>query len=160
MFQRCAEDCEYEQAIGIALESRRLDIVKSIIQKGDASKLLSYVLDVCMTLVQNLEFRNEVLRLLVDLYKTLENPDYISISQCLVHLNDSTSCADMLKSLVDKENELMAYQISFDLEENATQEFLLKVSSELPVEPEAEKAEGAAAEEEKVRVFFCTSDDE
>ncbi|GAN10768.1 26S proteasome non-ATPase regulatory subunit 1 [Mucor ambiguus] len=153
MFQRCAEDCEYEQAIGIALESRRLDIVKSIIQKGDASKLLSYVLDVCMTLVQNLEFRNEVLRLLVDLYKTLENPDYISISQCLVHLNDSTSCAGMLKSLVDKKDELMAYQISFDLEENATQEFLSKVSAELPVEPETEKTEGAAgAEEEKPKL--------
>ena len=148
MFQRCAEDCEYEQAIGIALESRRLDIVKSIIQKGDASKLLSYVLDVCMTLVQNLEFRNEVLRLLVDLYKTLENPDYISISQCLVHLNDPASCAEMLKSLVDRKDELMAYQISFDLEENATQEFLSKVSADLPVEPETEKTE-AAAEEEK-----------
>lgn len=106
MFQRCAEDCEYEQAIGIALESRRLDIVKSIIQKGDASKLLSYVLDVCMTLVQNLEFRNEVLRLLVDLYKTLEHPDYISISQCLVHLNDTSSCADMLKGLVEKKDEV------------------------------------------------------
>lgn len=106
MFQRCAEDSEYEQAIGIALESRRLDVVKSIIQKGDASKLLTYVLDVCMTLVQNLEFRNEVLRLLVELYKTLENPDYISISQCLVHLNDPTSCADMLKSLVEKKNEV------------------------------------------------------
>lgn len=106
MFQRCAEDCEYEQAIGIALESRRLDVVKSIIQKGDASKLLTYVLDVCMTLVQNLEFRNEVLRLLVDLYETLKNPDYISISQCLVHLNDTTACANMLKSLVEKNDEV------------------------------------------------------
>ncbi|KAI7905634.1 armadillo-type protein [Cokeromyces recurvatus] len=150
MFQRCAEDCEYEQAIGIALESRRLDIIKFIIQKGDSSKLLSYVLDVCMTLVQNLEFRNEVLRLLVDLYKTLDNPDYISISQCLVHLNDSTSCANMLKSLVEKKDELMAYQISFDLEENATQEFLLKVAAELPVEQttEEEKTDGDVNMEE------------
>lgn len=106
MFQRCAEDNEYEQAIGIALESRRLDIIKAIIEKGDSSKLLSYVLDVCMTLVQNLEFRNEVLRLLVDLYKTLDNPDYISISQCLVHLNDPSSCAEMLKNLVEKKDEV------------------------------------------------------
>ncbi|KAI7883369.1 armadillo-type protein [Mucor mucedo] len=149
MFQRCAEDCEYEQAIGIALESRRLDVVKSIIQKGNASKLLTYVLDVCMTLVQNLEFRNEVLRLLVELYKTLENPDYISISQCLVHLNDPTSCADMLKSLVEKKNELMAYQISFDLEENATQEFLSKVSQVLPVEPVVIEENADSAEEKK-----------
>jgi 26S proteasome regulatory subunit N2 len=42
----------------------------------------------------------------------------------------------------------MAYQISFDLEENATQEFLSKVSAELPVEKEEEKTE--AMEVEKV----------
>ncbi|KAI8080599.1 armadillo-type protein [Thamnidium elegans] len=149
MFQRCAEDCEYEQAIGIALESRRLDIVKSIIQKGDANKLLTYVLDVCMTLVQNLEFRNQVLRLLVELYKTLDSPDYISISQCLVHLNDPSSCAEMLKSLVEKKDELMAYQISFDLEENATQEFLSKVSQELPVEPIVTEESTGSTEEAK-----------
>ena len=106
MFQRCADDYEYEQAIGIALESRRLDVVKSIVQKGDSSKLLTYVLDVCITLVQNLEFRNEVLRLLVELYKTLKDPDYISISQCLVHLNDPISCANLLKSLIDQNNEV------------------------------------------------------
>ena len=106
MFQRCADDQEYEQAIGIALESRRLDVIQSIIQKQGGQELLSYVLEVCMTLVQNLEFRNQVLRLLVDLYKTLKNPDYISISQCLVHLNDSVSCADMLKGLVEQENEV------------------------------------------------------
>ncbi|KAG1473109.1 hypothetical protein G6F56_001140 [Rhizopus delemar] len=139
MFQRCADDGEYEQAIGIALESRRLDIVESNIRKGDADKLLAYVLDVSMTLIQNLEFRNEVLRLLVNLYKTLEKPDYISISQCLVHLDDSESCAQLLKSLVEKDNELMAYQISFDLEENATQKFLSKVSNLLPSEPVAEE---------------------
>ncbi|RCI03339.1 26S proteasome non-ATPase regulatory subunit 1, partial [Rhizopus stolonifer] len=105
MFQRCAEDHEYEQAIGIALESRRLDVIQSIIQKQGGQELLAYVLEVCMTLVQNLEFRNQVLRLLVNLYKTLENPDYISISQCLVHLNDFSACADMLKHLVEKDNE-------------------------------------------------------
>jgi 26S proteasome regulatory subunit N2 len=106
MFQRCADDGEYEQAIGIALESRRLDIIESTILKGNPSQLLAYVLDVSMTLVQNLEFRNEVLRLLVNLYKKLEKPDYISISQCLVHLNDTTSCANMLKSLIEKNDEV------------------------------------------------------
>ncbi|KAG1142270.1 hypothetical protein G6F37_006621 [Rhizopus arrhizus] len=152
MFQRCADDGEYEQAIGIALESRRLDIIESNIQKGDANQLLAYVLDVSMTLVQNLEFRNEVLRLLVNLYKKLEKPDYISISQCLVHLNDSSSCAEMLKSLVEKNNELMAYQISFDLEENATQEFLAKVSNGLPSEPAVEEPKEDAMEVEQPQV--------
>ncbi|KAI8891036.1 26S proteasome regulatory complex, non-ATPase subcomplex, Rpn2/Psmd1 subunit [Backusella circina FSU 941] len=147
MFQRCAQDGEYEQAIGIALESRRLDVVKAMIEKGSPNKLLSYVLDVCMILVQNLKFRNQVLRLLVEMYHTLKEPDYISISQCLVHLNDHSSCTDLLKGLVEKDNELMAYQISFDLEENATQEFLSKVAVELPSEPAVQESDDAMQED-------------
>jgi 26S proteasome regulatory subunit N2 len=46
----------------------------------------------------------------------------------------------------------MAYQISFDLEENATQEFLSKVSNELPVEPVVEEEKTDAMEEEKVKI--------
>ncbi|KAI8341197.1 hypothetical protein BC941DRAFT_467249 [Chlamydoabsidia padenii] len=120
MCQRCAQDEEYEQAIGIALESRRLDVVKAMIEKSDTAKLLSYVLKVSMTLVQELGFRNQVLQLLVDSYQNLVQPDYIPISQCLVHLNDPQSDAHLLKDLIDKGQEFMAYQIVFDLELYAT----------------------------------------
>ncbi|CAG8546793.1 14325_t:CDS:10 [Funneliformis mosseae] len=135
MFQRCYDDGEFEQAIGIALEARRSDIIEQAISRGPAPELLAYVLEVSMTLVLNLDFRNEVLRLLVKLYQNLENPDYVSISQCFVHLNNPIEAANLLKDLVTKGDEyylLMAYQIAFDLEDNATQEFLQKVVSDLP----------------------------
>ncbi|ORX50506.1 26S proteasome regulatory complex, non-ATPase subcomplex, Rpn2/Psmd1 subunit [Hesseltinella vesiculosa] len=137
MFQRCAQDGEYEQAIGIALEARRLDVVQAMIQKGNPSKLLPYVQEVSMTLVQHLEFRNQVLQTLVSLYQNLEEPDFISVNQCLVHLNDPQAAAEVLQDLIEKKNELMAYQIAFDLEENATQDFLSKVASHLPSASEA-----------------------
>ncbi|CAB4395122.1 uncharacterized protein OCT59_026377 [Rhizophagus irregularis] len=136
MFQRCYDDGEFKQAIGIALEARRLDIIEQAISKGQASDLLAYVLEVSMTLVLNLDFRNEVLLLLAKLYQNLAEPDYVSISQCYVHLNKPIEAARLLKDLVSKGDEfylLMAYQIAFDLEDNATQEFLQKVGSELPV---------------------------
>jgi 26S proteasome regulatory subunit N2 len=38
-----------------------LDIIEQAISKGQALELLAYVLEVSMTLVLNLEFRNEVL---------------------------------------------------------------------------------------------------
>ncbi|KAL1925244.1 uncharacterized protein VTP21DRAFT_127 [Calcarisporiella thermophila] len=149
MFQRCLDDGEYNQAIGIALESRRLDIVERTVLQGNARELLQYVLDISMTLVQNLDFRNKVLRLLVNLYSNLSVPDYISISQCLVHLNDSSTCAQMLQDLVNKGDDsslLMAYQVAFDLEENARQDFLQKISNELPKpEPAPEPAPSAPA---------------
>lgn len=44
----------------------------------------------------------------------------------------------------------MAYQISFDLEENATQEFLSKVSQVLPVEPVVIEENADSTEEKKV----------
>ncbi|KAI7851623.1 armadillo-type protein [Circinella umbellata] len=149
MFQRCSDDHEYEQAIGVALESRRLDVVKTMIERGSPHKLLPYVLEVCMTLVQNLDFRNQVLRLLVTLYRELQEPDYISISQCLVHLNDSSSCTELLRDLIEKDDVSMAYQIAFDLEENATQDFLLRVSKELPQPETPPKEEGAEEDAEE-----------
>jgi 26S proteasome regulatory subunit N2 len=136
VFERCFEDKEYKQAIGIALESLRLDIIEKAIKAGDSKELLSYVLNASMTLVQNLNARNEVLKLLVGLYKNLDEPDYISMTQCFLHLKDSYSCAETLKSLVENNNLLMAYQIAFDLEENATQDFLSQVIDCLP-EPAA-----------------------
>ncbi|CAO3682175.1 unnamed protein product [Umbelopsis ramanniana] len=144
MFQRCIDDGEYKQAIGIALESKRLDVVEDVISKGNPHELLSFVIEVSMTLVQNLQFRNEVLRLLVKLYQNLDEPDYVSVSQCLVHLNDPAACAHMLETLVAKntdESLLMAYQIAFDLEDSATQDFLLKIIQDLPATKKTEANE-------------------
>ncbi|ORX44150.1 hypothetical protein BCR36DRAFT_586280 [Piromyces finnis] len=132
VFERCFEDKEYKQVIGIALESLRLDIIEKAIKAGDSKELLSYVLNASMTLVQNLNARNEVLKLLVGLYKNLDEPDYISMTQCYLHLKDSISCAETLKDLVESKELLMAYQIAFDLEENATQDFLSQVIDYLP----------------------------
>ncbi|CAO3590032.1 unnamed protein product [Absidia cylindrospora] len=146
MFQRCAQDGEYEQAIGIALESMRLDVVETMIEKGDSTKLLPYALDIAMTLVQHLEFRNKILQLLVKLYQDLKEPDYISINQCLVHLNDPRTAARMLQDLINKKHELMAYQIAFDLEENATQDYLSKVSDYLSTVSKTEKVANVSPE--------------
>ncbi|ORX82985.1 26S proteasome regulatory complex, non-ATPase subcomplex, Rpn2/Psmd1 subunit, partial [Anaeromyces robustus] len=143
VFERCFTDKEYKQAIGIALESLRLDIIEKAIKAGDSKELLSYVLNASMTLVQNLNARNEVLKLLVELYKNLDEPDYISMTQCFLHLKDSYSCAETLKSLVngDEKQLLMAYQIAFDLEENATQDFLQQVLDALPAPAPKNEAE-------------------
>lgn len=60
MFQRCFQDKEFKQAIGIALEARRLDVVEKAVKLGDAIELLSYILTSSMTAVENYEFRKEV----------------------------------------------------------------------------------------------------
>ncbi|XP_022650689.1 26S proteasome non-ATPase regulatory subunit 1-like [Varroa jacobsoni] len=131
MFERCLEHGQFRQAVGIALETRRMDVFeKAIKQSDDVSKMLQHSLRIAMTLIQNRSFRDQVLRVLVILYKGLEQPDYINMVQCLISLDDAPSTADVLVRLVrsvHKEQQLMAYQIAFDLYESGTQQFLIRV---------------------------------
>ena len=129
MIQRCLDDGQYRQAFGIALETRRMDIVESSIMKSDdISGMLAYAYQVTMSLIQNRAFRNTVLRCLVGLYRSLGVPDYVNICQCLIFLEDPMSVAELLENLTKgEESVLMAYQIAFDLYESATQQFLGQV---------------------------------
>ncbi|XP_055592826.1 26S proteasome non-ATPase regulatory subunit 1 [Uranotaenia lowii] len=130
MIQRCLDDGQYRQALGIALETRRMDVVESSIMKADdIPGMLAYAFQVTMSLIQNRAFRNTVLRCLVGLYRNLGVPDYVNMCQCLIFLEDPLAVAELLDGLTkgDEHSVLMAYQIAFDLYESATQQFLGQV---------------------------------
>jgi len=135
MFQRCFDDQRFKQAVGIALETHRIDIFeKAILESGDIPGMLLYSLKVCMSLIQNRQFRNTILRVLVKLYLGLPTPDYINVCQCFIFLDDPQAVADILEKLLKGAGEdgvLMAYQIGFDLYESATQQFLQRIISAL-----------------------------
>jgi 26S proteasome regulatory subunit N2 len=81
--------------------------------------------------------------LILDLLNDNEipNPDYFSIAKCVVYLNLHSLASKLVTQLIeqgDDKSRAIAYQISFDLYENGTQEFLSKVMEELP---ETEKDE-------------------
>ena len=69
MWNRCIRDGEYRQAMGIALDARRLDVIERVFNeaKGGAGNgqadLLSYVLEAVMTVVVKREFRDRVSQL-------------------------------------------------------------------------------------------------
>lgn len=59
---RCFRDGQYEQAVGIALEARRLDKLEQTIKSSpDMVRILTYSLHVCQTLVISREFRQQVI---------------------------------------------------------------------------------------------------
>jgi len=141
MFNRCFEDKEYKQAVGIALEARRLDILERCVKQSEQQKeLLAYIFKVAMELITSREFRQAVLRSVVKLYTDLNIPDYISICRCLVFLDDAAAVANILTNLLQNpqhdDNILLAFQIGFELCDNATQQFLRNVSKALPQMPE------------------------
>lgn len=134
---RCFADGQFEQAVGIALEARRLDKLEQTIKSSpDMVKILTYSLQVCQTLVISREFRQQVspipavtpggqvlcfpagsihaeghtimqahtvqvLRLLIKLYESVPEPDWVNICQCLMFLDDSEEVAKILHNLIE-----------------------------------------------------------
>ncbi|WFD02908.1 proteasome regulatory particle base subunit [Malassezia obtusa] len=160
MLERCIASGEHRQALGIALETRRLDVIENVFNTTHDAQLLIYVLEVVMGVVHDQEVRKNVLLLLVKLFQSLEQPDYFSMAQCYVYLNEPTLASQLLQSLVQRAESsdaalantaqdplLVAYQIAFDLVESATQEFLKSVQQDLQQKlgTGAEKPTGPAA---------------
>nr|GMD70652.1 26S proteasome non-ATPase regulatory subunit 1 homolog A-like [Ipomoea batatas] len=106
MLDKCIVDGKYQQAIGMAIECRRLDKVAEAI----------------------------VLRLLVDVYQKSASPNYLSICQWLMFLDKPNDAAAILEKLLRSDNRndaLMAFQIAFELLESENQVFLLSVRDQL-----------------------------
>ncbi|GME98720.1 unnamed protein product [[Candida] boidinii] len=139
MLEKCANGGELKLALGIALESYRLDIVQDLINdqlKNSQSEesvmnSINYVLTCSTNTIENINFRTESLNMLARLLLSLKNPDYFTITKIIVQLNDYKLVHTILKSLLEKgksdsDNSLVAFQISFDLVTVATQELLSK----------------------------------
>lgn len=83
-------------------------------EQNDVSGLLAYSLKVCMSLMQNKQFRNEVLRVLVKLYMNLEKPDFINVCQVACLGNSGVSGGDGGVDVLAVQNEgLLLYSDSF-----------------------------------------------
>jgi len=141
MFERCYQEGQYKQALGVAIEIRTLDRIEEAITKSnDVLEMLSWVQKVSSQVILNREFRTKVYRLLIQIYDRQSNPDYLRICEILAFLEDSKAISDHLDRLIrsnNKDDWLLAYQIGFDLVENAAQHILLRVRNTLTSEPAA-----------------------
>ncbi|KAL5579820.1 hypothetical protein UlMin_012262 [Ulmus minor] len=146
LLNKCILDGKYQQAMGIAIECRRLDKLEEAITTSDnVQGTLSYCINVSHSFVNLREYRREVLQLLVKVYQKLPSPDYLSICQCLMFLDEPEGVASILEKLLHSENKddaLLAFQIAFDLVENEHQAFLLNVRDRLSV-PKVQHTESA-----------------
>lgn len=96
---------------------------------------------------------NQILKLILELLNEIPSPDYFSIAKCVVFLNEYSMATSILRQLVEKGDARslsVAYQISFDLYDNSTQEFLNKVREEIaelaPKKDQAEEKQGGEQE--------------
>ncbi|XP_022722728.1 26S proteasome non-ATPase regulatory subunit 1 homolog A-like [Durio zibethinus] len=144
MLDKCIMDGKYQQAMGTAIDCRRLDKLEEAITGSDnVHGTLAYCINVSHSFVYSREYRREVLRLLVKVYQQLPSPDYLSVCQCLMFLYEPEGVANILEKLLrseNKEDALLAFQVAFDLVENEHQAFLLNVRDRLsaPKSPPSE----------------------
>mmetsp|Transcript_4442 Transcript_4442/g.6808 ORF Transcript_4442/g.6808 Transcript_4442/m.6808 type:complete len:1006 (-) Transcript_4442:79-3096(-) len=169
MFQRCYRDSCYEQAMGVALDTRRIDKVEEVLVSGIAAgreSILRYTFNLCQGArnIPSREFRLSVIAILVKLYSTLAAPDYANVCYCLQYLDRPMAVAETLVTLCKgtQKNALQAYQVAFDLQETENQGFVLRVVDAIQ-KTSSDAQEDSAAEntkEEEAMDVAVTSDSE
>jgi len=147
-FESCFSEQNWNQVIGIALESHRLDVVEKAIHSSDSPKsLLRYMFEICQTLVAQREIRREVLKLLIKLHNDQQNVDFPAIVSCHLLLGEAEPVSKLLFEMIksDSDSVILAFQIAFDLVESENQLFIVEVKKHLPSpssKQEEEKYEG------------------
>ncbi|KAF4660977.1 proteasome regulatory particle base subunit [Perkinsus chesapeaki] len=150
---------DLKQGLGVALEAERLDWVEKFItdKESQVAEMLLYCKTSALELVDDRQFRGQVLELLIKIYKTVpagRDRDWAGLAQCYFLLNRPEEVAAMLRELLDNHDKfgrLMAMQIAFDLADSEAQQFCQTVSAcdKLKV---VEQPTGEASTEEDVKV--------
>lgn len=134
MFSRCFNDSCFEQAVGIALDTRRIDFLErtcNLAVSVGKDSVLNYTFNLCVEArnISSREFRSSVMEVLVKSYNALRVPDYANMCFCLQFLNQPTEIAKVLYDLIksNEEKALIAYQIAFDLVETENQGIIINI---------------------------------
>ena len=117
-FEQCFVENKFKQAIGIALETRRIDMVQnSILRSDNPEMMLGYAFTLATDTIKSQEFRTDVLKTILEVYKTRQaaggdDRDYYKIAKCMFHLDLPENTAELLEKLITSEKEdeyLVAY---------------------------------------------------
>ncbi|EDO14982.1 hypothetical protein Kpol_387p8 [Vanderwaltozyma polyspora DSM 70294] len=146
MMEKCVKASEFKLALGIALESYRLDVVEVILKnsidndnESNSLKLINYVLVAASTIVANSNFRSQILTLLFKMLMSMKNIEYFTVSKVVVNLNDAQLAIQLFEKLRKDEDKNISYQIAFDLVSSASQGLLDTLSAELKQKQYEEK---------------------
>jgi len=159
---------QYKTAVGIAIQTRRLDVLERTIKEAvNSNEVVSYCTNMCARVIQHKGLREDILRLLVKLHSDLDHsqlngisqPDYINICQCLIYLNNPSAVAEILIKLLNGNVDQLslAYQIGFDLYDSAAQYFLSSVVDALKLGFPSEAQESDKSKQLKERVETLSS---
>ncbi|VDM67628.1 unnamed protein product [Strongylus vulgaris] len=103
-------------------------VEQAIIKSTESHVLLLETIQKVTNAKMDVQLRAQLLDVLVRLFTNNKHADFVAICQCLVKLNRPEDIGKLLDRLMSHENgDLIAYQIAFDLYENASQQFNTQV---------------------------------
>lgn len=132
MVEKCVKGKELKLALGICLESYRLDLVNSILQEEAKSNeenalgFINYIL-ACSNTVSNITVRTDLLRSLISFLRNINTKDFFTIFKIIVQLNESSLAVQIFEELFKNDEHLIAYQGAFDLVNAGSQQLLDEV---------------------------------
>ena len=141
-FEQCFGEGKFKQAIGIALETKRIDMVRASIERSsNPETMLGYAFTLATETIKSKDFRTEILNVILDVYESRpagsKDHDYYKIAKCQFHLNRPDLSAILLMKLLTSEDYLIAYQIAFDVVEKESQSFIQTVIAQSTTAAEA-----------------------
>lgn len=143
LLNKCFDAKDYKLALGIALDSFRLDIVEKTlrlqldINLDTGLQLITYVMSCTNTIIHHEAFKAKVLNSLIDISLSLKsNPDFFTIFKIIIQLNDSKLASGIFKKLIAQNDKLIACQGAFDLVSSSSQELLDNIINDLKQDPE------------------------
>lgn len=166
----CIQKGEIHEAIGVAIEARRLDKVKIAIVDGcptDSVKMkaLGYCFQCAQNLISSRSYRSKVLGLIAETHIDQFPPEkrnFIAVANCYAFTGNASGIAEILLSLVMDESvagkknetdlELMAMQIAFDLVDNDAPFFANKVLKMIPAPTNVEHLQTNTQTDESVSI--------
>ena len=116
-FEQCFGEGKFKQAIGIALETKRIDMVKASIERSsNPETMLGYAFTLATETIKSKDFRTAILNVIMEVYEGKndlgDDNDFYKIAKCQFHLNRPELTAKLLMKLLGstKEDEyLIAY---------------------------------------------------
>jgi 26S proteasome regulatory subunit N2 len=163
----------HRDALGLALEACRLDLVESILLRAPApAPLMKHLYTLAMTVVSSKPFRDSVVRVLVRLYQAAPSDanvrpgedagdaaasaattlsvtsDVLALCQCLFYLDNAEKVAEILSLLAAssaQRDNLLGLQVAFELVENQHVAFMARVSAAVTPQPPAAAPAATAA---------------
>ena len=137
-FEQCYAENKFKQAVGIGLETKRIDVVRDSIERSkNPENMLGYAFTLAIETIKSKDFREAILNMIMEVYESREDGndyDYYKIAKCQFHLNRPDLTSKLLMKLLTstKDDEyLIAYQIAFDVVEKEIQSFNLSVIQQI-----------------------------